>query len=694
MRHPVTGEQSIPDASAIRVVIDDGGLPPIFAPPIPDHELIRLIGTGSYGEVWLARSAVGTYRAAKIVYRRSFENDQPFEREFRGIQKFEPISRSHEGLVDVLQIGRNENNAYFYYIMELADDANAAVPATAAPNLNPQVTSLTRLKTGHIQTLAQAARVVTNTATYLPRTLRAQQRRQGRLALGECISIGTTIASALEHLHKNGLVHRDIKPSNIILVKGVPKLADIGLVADTGEAKSFVGTLGFIPPEGPGTPQADVYSLGKVLYEISTGRDRHDFPQLPTDLLELPTADAMIEFNEILLKACESEPQRRYQSAAQMSVDLELLQRGKSVKRQRTLQQRWVVFRKVGISVVSLALVTAGAFFFLHAQTDRDLHSADRRVENLVAEGNDVLKKATPERLLAALDYFNKAVKLDPQFAPTYVGLFRVRLAQQFYFDHPHTDALANLRAAATNLMKMAPHLGEALIARAYLYDLDGHNREALAEAEKAAWMPPGSKEGSALVHMFYGRYLMMAGRSDEALREYQLAEQANPTDPAIKTCLGLPYHVKGNLEAALKHYQESITLEPNFFLGHYWAGRVYEEMRDFPKAISEFEKCDRLSDEYKGQAFYDDLRQACEKDGAQGYWGKRLETAPKTSPQEPYRVPAILAHLGRTNEAYRSLKEACKQGKYGLGDSQLDLCWNRNDVEFKAIAKEFLFIE
>ena len=64
-------------------------------------------------------------------------------------------------------------------------------------------------------------------------------------------------------------------------MNGAPKLADIGLVAETSDARSFVGTEGFIPPEGPGAPQADLYSLGKVLYEISTGNDRRDFPALP-----------------------------------------------------------------------------------------------------------------------------------------------------------------------------------------------------------------------------------------------------------------------------------------------------------------------------------------------------------------------------------------------------------------------------
>src|SRR5438445_8405427 len=92
-------------------------------PNIPDHELIRLIGQGSYGEVWLARNAVGTWRAVKVVYRQNFKDPKPYEREFSGMQSYEPISRTNEGLIDVLQIGRNDEEGYFYYVMELADSS-------------------------------------------------------------------------------------------------------------------------------------------------------------------------------------------------------------------------------------------------------------------------------------------------------------------------------------------------------------------------------------------------------------------------------------------------------------------------------------------------------------------------------------------------------------------------------------------
>src|SRR3989442_13431549 len=76
-----------PAAAQTRMASNPPGAEPL--PAIPDHQLLRCIGRGSYGEVWLARNVMGTYRAVKIVYRKNFDNDRPYEREFDGIQKFE-----------------------------------------------------------------------------------------------------------------------------------------------------------------------------------------------------------------------------------------------------------------------------------------------------------------------------------------------------------------------------------------------------------------------------------------------------------------------------------------------------------------------------------------------------------------------------------------------------------------------------
>src|SRR5262249_27761727 len=155
----------------------------------------------------------------------------------------------------------------------------------------------------------------------------------------ECLRIGIDLAKALQHLHENGLVHRDVKPSNIIFINGIPKLADIGLVTGTDATRSYVGTEGFAAPEGPGSPQADIYSLGKVLYEMATGKDRQDFPELPTDLRELPDREALQELNGVIAHACRHDPKDRYSSAAQMRSDLELLQEGKSISAKRKRQR-------------------------------------------------------------------------------------------------------------------------------------------------------------------------------------------------------------------------------------------------------------------------------------------------------------------------------------------------------------------
>ena len=402
---------------------------PPAPPEVPDHEILRRVGQGSYGEVWLARSAVGTYRAVKVVYRARFVEAHPYEREFAGIQKYEPISRTNDGLVDILQIGRNDAAGYFYYIMELADDA-----------------------------VGEEGRISLQTAaTYVPKTLARQIRTRGRLPFEECLTLGLTLNLALGHLHRHGLMHRDVKPSNIIFVNGVAKLADIGLVTGLAEGRSFVGTEGFIPPEGPNSPQADIYALGKVLYEAGMGKDRQEFPEPFTRLGLDAESKRLMELNAVLLRACAPKMAERYQTAEEMNADLALLHSGKSVQQRHALERRLKWATRAGVGLAAVMVLGAAPYYWAikeahaaklaaadakeklwssylaQAQAGRFSHRAGRRFQGL-----ELLRKATEMR--PALELRNEAIAClalpDMRVAKEWDDLSAVSHQMDFDFAH------------------------------------------------------------------------------------------------------------------------------------------------------------------------------------------------------------------------------------------------------------------
>src|SRR5579859_5700565 len=147
------------------------------APTVPEHELVHPIASGAYGQVWLARNTLGIFRAVKIVYRSSFDHDRPFEREFAGIKAFEPVSRAHQGLVDLLQVGRDDSAGYFYYVMELAD-ATQDLTGEAGSNGEDRTES-NRSESMQLKHLRRFARRDRNLEGYAPRTLASELKGRG-----------------------------------------------------------------------------------------------------------------------------------------------------------------------------------------------------------------------------------------------------------------------------------------------------------------------------------------------------------------------------------------------------------------------------------------------------------------------------------------------------------------------------------
>ena len=271
-------------------------------PDTPGYELVRPFGEGAYGKVWLARTKAGQWRALKVISRARFDDDPaPYEREFDGLKKYQPVSDKHPGLLRVDFVSEKKAD-YFYYVMELGDS----------------------LESGWEN----------NPSLYKPRDLVGERAKlpKRRLPVKQCIEIGITLSESLDFLHQQGMTHRDIKPQNIIYIHGRVKIADLGLITKirpAGEERTLVGTPGYMPPspERPGTIVADIYALGMVLYVLSTGRAAAVFPEVATTLVSTEEPPDFLPLNNVILKACQPVAADRYASAAEMRSALEAAQK-------------------------------------------------------------------------------------------------------------------------------------------------------------------------------------------------------------------------------------------------------------------------------------------------------------------------------------------------------------------------------
>ena len=258
--------------------------PAYLAAQFPQLEINGLLGMGGMGMVYQARQPrLDRLVALKILPvdpKRDPAFAERFEREAKALAKL-----NHPGIVTLYDFGQTAE--YYYFIMEFVDGMNL-------------------------------------------RQLLQTQKVEPRQAL----ELVTQICTALQFAHDEKIVHRDIKPENILITKrGQVKIADFGLAkllgvkSDTALTASqmVMGTLNYMAPEQREKPlevdhRADIYSLGVVFYEMLTG-------EIPMGRFEAPSNKVQVDvrLDEVVLRALEREPSRRYQQASEVRSGVEAI---------------------------------------------------------------------------------------------------------------------------------------------------------------------------------------------------------------------------------------------------------------------------------------------------------------------------------------------------------------------------------
>lgn len=633
-------------------------------PKVPEMELLERIGSGAYGEVWLARNAAtGARRALKIVYRATFTEERPFNREFEGIKKFESLSHSHPSQLSLFQVGRNVEAGYFYYVMELADS-------------------------------------VANSASYQARTLRSELA-QGRLPAARCLEIALALTEALAHLHANGLIHRDVKPSNIIFVQGRPKLADIGLVTDASDSRSIVGTEGYLPNEGPGTFAADIFALGKVLYEALTGQDRRQFPHLPAELRDWSDAALVFELNEILLKACAADARQRYPTADSMLADLQLLHAGKSLKRWRSLQQVWTWSWK---SAVVISAITLGLLMYrnernrsaelarLRASPFESSGTTNLAAWNAVQRAVQMVQAYNVHSMSNSAREFETAVDLDPTYSEAWSTLATLISLQVDYGYLPASNALMRAKTCAETAIKLKPanafaYCAVAEITLAQDYDFPAAERI----YRKGLALDPQN----IAAHHNFARLLVYYSRFEEAEALLSRVLGKIPGNPNSYTVTALVYAGSRRFQEALSTYDQSARLNntPYVFFNR---ADLLSAMNDRPAAARDLLRVVELHGHPSLDPLSDgaSLRRVLDEAGPEHFLRQLIQMleARRNTGQfvSAYDLARLHAHAGHRAEALKYLEAAVDEHRGMVLSTKVNPLFNdyHREPRFQAVLR------
>ncbi|HRH42326.1 MAG TPA: tetratricopeptide repeat protein, partial [Pyrinomonadaceae bacterium] len=190
-----------------------------------------------------------------------------------------------------------------------------------------------------------------------------------------------------------------------------------------------------------------------------------------------------------------------------------------------------------------------------------------------------------------------------------------------------------------------------------------------------------------ATAHQWYGEYLEVFKRFDEAHREYERALEIDPVSPMILSIIAGLYSVQGDYDKSIEKAKKILEVEPNFAWAYFWMGMAYEAKGQDAEASEMLAKTMELFGEPKECA--NEVREAFKKNGLKGWWTKRLEqieTRPHLKNFGGYFKALVQIRLGDKEGTLKSLEEAYTQRDYNLAfiQSQQLLEPIRQDPSYK----------
>ncbi|MEO6710895.1 MAG: serine/threonine-protein kinase [Planctomycetota bacterium] len=383
-----------------------------FPERLGSFRLIERLGGGGMGVVYLAEEAnLGRKVALKLIRPEQIYFPQAKERFRREVEAIAKLS--HPGIIQIYSFA--EENGVPFFAMEHVEGASLGDLLRQFTGRDP--TSLSGRDLANA-IAAQCGVACSPAVMFDGNWLRA------------CLEIGRQVALALAHAHERGVIHRDIKPSNVMITPdGRARLLDFGLATRSGASKltktgAQLGSLPYMPPELVGGqnedagPQTDVYSLGATLHEalalslpfrgdsVSVMVQRIESGQ--HESLRQRNPQVSIDAETICNVAMDTDPKRRYASAAAMALDLGCVLERRPIAARRTAwlirAQRWMQRNPASAAATVLgALVLIGGplgYGSLQgraAKKERGLNSDLRLANDTVHDTNKSLEAAKAE---------------------------------------------------------------------------------------------------------------------------------------------------------------------------------------------------------------------------------------------------------------------------------------------------------